>query len=324
MEKPVTPLLSRQQLVDFLGQGCRAVHLMGIGGTGMSGLARLLIQKGHLVSGCDHSANGEVAQLRRLGARVQTGHGAGHVTTGTELVVYSSAIGADQPELVSARTKGVPIVRRGLVLSALMNHRCNIAVAGTHGKTTTTAMIAQILKQGDSAPSFCVGAQVPALGTNAQLGAGQYFVAEVDESDGTLVGFTPHYAVCLNIEAEHLDYHGSIEALQETFHAFLDATLQRAFYGADCPNAAALGQHVRSGVSFGLSSQADYQAVELEPTARGTRFRARCRGQEIGAFGYVLANVCGCATDGDCGSVLKCCNIPLVNQTTCLTQCIGN
>jgi UDP-N-acetylmuramate--L-alanine ligase/UDP-N-acetylenolpyruvoylglucosamine reductase len=168
------------------------------------------------------------------------------------------------------------------LLTALMNHRNNIAVAGTHGKTTTTAMIAHVLTRSDSPPSYCVGANVPILGTNAQIGGGDYFVAEADESDGTLIGFTPEYSVCLNIEPEHLDFHRSMDRLLATFESFITSTLKTLFYCADCPNSSALAQKHRNPISFGLSPSADYRALNIQPTERGSRFTVWCRDQQMG------------------------------------------
>lgn len=275
-------MMTRQQLVEFLGSRPRRVHCVGIAGSGMSAVARLLLQQGHVVSGCDVAPNGQSRELQKAGAKIFTGHAAGHVCEGTELVVHTSAVNGENVELQAAQDRNIPTVRRGLLLSALMTHRNNIAVAGTHGKTTTAAMIACVLKRSDSAPSFCIGAPVPALGGNAQIGGGQYFVAEADESDGTLIGFTPEYAVCLNIEPEHLDFHGSMERLQATFESFLASTLKTVFYCADCPNCARLAGKLRSGISFGLSAAADYRAIHIEQTPRGSRFSVTCRDQLMG------------------------------------------
>ena len=171
-------MANRQQLIDFLGGKPRRVHFVGIGGCGMSGLARLLLQQGHLVSGSDLSPNGGTKDLQKLGARIYTGHAAKNVGEDTELVVYTSAVNGENVELQAADERKIPRVRRGLLLSALMNHSNNIAVAGTHGKTTTTAMIAYVLTRSDSAPSYCVGAHIPVLGTNAQIQPGVCRVPE--------------------------------------------------------------------------------------------------------------------------------------------------
>lgn len=275
---------SKQQLIEFLGGGPRRVHFVGIGGCGMSGLARLLLQQGHHVTGSDLLSNGGMKELQKLGAKIHSGHAGRNVDEGTELVVYTSAVNGENAELQAANELKIPRVRRGLLLSALMNHSNNIAVAGTHGKTTTTAMIAYVLTRSDSAPSYCIGAHVPVLGTNAQIGGGKYFVAEADESDGTLVGFSPEYAVCLNIEPEHLDHYGSMDKLQETFESFFSSTHKTVFLCADCPNCLALAPKCRTAISFGLSPKADYRALDIEQTKCGSRFTVACRDQQIGVI----------------------------------------
>ena len=213
---------------------------------------------------------------------------ADHVKPDTELVVYTSAVNGENAELQAAAELKIPFVRRGVLLTALMSHHNNIAVAGTHGKTTTTAMIAYVLTRSDSAPSFCVGAHVPILGSNAQIGGGKYFVAEADESDGTLIGFSPEYAVCLNIESEHLDFHRSMQALLATFETFLTSTLKTVFYCADCANCVALAKKLRSAISFGLAETADYRALDIQPTRRGSRFTVACRDQNIGTVELII------------------------------------
>jgi len=275
---------SKQQLIEFLGSGPRRVHFVGIGGCGMSGLARLLLQQGHYVTGSDMSPNGGVKELQKLGAKISSGHAGRNVAEDMELVVYTSAVNEQNVELRAADELKIPRVRRGLLLSALMNHPNNIAVAGTHGKTTTTAMIAYVLTRSDSAPSYCVGAHVPVLGTNAQLGGGKYFVAEADESDGTLVGFSPEYAVCLNIEPEHLDHYGSMDKLRETFESFFSSTHKMVFLCADCANCMAMVPQCRTAITFGLSPRADYRAMEIEQTSCGSRFTVACRDQRIGVI----------------------------------------
>jgi UDP-N-acetylmuramate--alanine ligase len=281
-------MVNRQQLIDFLGTGPRRVHFVGIGGCGMSGLARLLVQLGHHVSGSDMSPNGTTKELHKLGVKIHSGHSARNVSEESELVVYTSAVNEDNIEVQVADELQIPCVRRGLLLSALMDHHNNIAVAGTHGKTTTSAMIAYVLTRSDDAPSYSIGAHVPVLGTNAQIGGGKYFVAEADESDGTLVGFSPEYAVCLNIEPEHLDYHGSMDRLRATFESFFSSTLKTVFLCADCPNCVSLASQCRAAILFGFSEKADYRAINLESTVGGTRFTVTCRDQQIGVIELVI------------------------------------
>ncbi|HUI06696.1 MAG TPA: UDP-N-acetylmuramate--L-alanine ligase [Verrucomicrobiae bacterium] len=281
-------MVNKQQLIDFLGSRPRRVHLVGIAGCGMSGLARLLLQQAHAVTGSDVALNGTTKELQKLGARIHSGHAGRNVSEDTELVVYSSAVSSDNVELRAADELKIPRVRRGLLLSALMNHTNNIAVAGTHGKTTTTAMIAYVLMHSDAAPSYCVGAHVPVLGTNAQIGGGKYFVAETDESDGTLVGFSPEYTVCLNIEPEHLDHYGSMDNLRATFESLLSSTLKTGFLCADCPNCLRLAAKCRTAITFGFSERADYRALNVDHTDRGTRFTVACRDQQVGAIELIV------------------------------------
>ena len=281
-------MLTRQQLIDLLGAQPRRVHFVGIGGCGMSGLARLLLQQGHTVTGSDLTPNGETTGLKKLGAKTYVGHAAKHVRPDTELVVYTSAVTEANEELQAAAELQIPAVRRGLLLTALMTHANNIAVAGTHGKTTTAALLAHVLTRSDSAPSFCIGAHVPVLGTNAQSGAGKYFVAEADESDGTLIGFTPQYSVCLNIEAEHLDHHRTMDGLLGNFESFFRSTLNTVFYCADCANCVTLARESRAAISFGLTDKADYRAIEITPTNRGSRFTVICRDQRLGEIELVI------------------------------------
>ncbi|MGA2604574.1 MAG: UDP-N-acetylmuramate--L-alanine ligase [Verrucomicrobiia bacterium] len=281
----------KQQLIEFLGSRQRRVHFVGVGGCGMSGLARLLLQQGHRVTGSDMAPNGGMKELQKLGARIYSGHATQNISEGTELVVYTSAVGNENVELQAAAELKIPRVRRGLLLSALMNHPNNIAVAGTHGKTTTTAMIAYVLTRSDSAPSYCVGAHVPVLGANAQIGGGKYFVAETDESDGTLVGFSPEYSVCLNIEPEHLDHYGSMDKLRETFEAFFASTHKTVFLCADCTNCLALAPKCRTAISFGLSPRADYRALNVEQTKCGSRFTVSCRDQQIGVIELTIPGI---------------------------------
>jgi len=274
-------MLTKQQLIDFLAAQPRRVHFVGISGVGMSGLAKLLLQQGHRVSGSDAAPNGLADTLRQLGATVYAGHDAAFLPADAELVVFTSAVSETNPECRAARQRGVPCARRGLLLAALMNHRYNVAVAGTHGKTTTSSMIAHILKSSGCAPSYCIGAHVPVLGSNAELGAGKYFVAEACESDGTLIQFAPEYAVCLNIEADHLDHHHTMDRLVATFEALFRNTRLAVFYCADCPRASALASRARQAISFGLAESADYRALGVRPTTRGSQFTVACRGKKI-------------------------------------------
>ncbi|MFA5889624.1 MAG: UDP-N-acetylmuramate--L-alanine ligase [Actinomycetota bacterium] len=206
----------RVSVVDDLGPA----HLIGVGGAGMSAIAKVLLMRGVPVSGSDMKESPGLAALRALGARIVVGHDAANVGEAASVVV-SSAIRDSNPELRAAQARGVPVLHRAQVLALLMRERRGIAVAGTHGKTTTTSMIALILQRAGFDPSFLVGGELNEGGTNAHHGAGEWLVAEADESDGSLLWLGPEVAVITNIEAEHLDYYRDEAEVRETFLAFM-------------------------------------------------------------------------------------------------------
>ncbi len=203
--------------------------MIGIGGIGMAGLALLLKERGHIVSGCDGQENRQTAWLREKGIPVLTGHGSSHLT-GIEWVIRTTAVPDDHPEVVNAK---VPVSRRGEVLPALLRDRITIAVSGTHGKTTTTSMIAQILGCG-----YCVGGEVPGFDGVARDGA--IMVVEADESDGTIANYHPDIAVITNIEYDHMEHHASVEAFEACFKTFIGNTKQKIVYCAEDPAAVRL------------------------------------------------------------------------------------
>ncbi len=196
------------------------IHLVGIGGVGMSAIATVLLGRGHRISGSDLAENVFTRRLRAAGADVAVGHAAGHVD-GAELVIVSTAIRAENPEWREARRRGLPIWRRGRALAQILKAGRALAITGTHGKTTTTAMAGLALIDAGLDPTVLVGADVPGLGGNARVGAGPWLVAEVDESDGSLVESRPELAILTNVEPDHLDYYRDLAHLTETFEAFL-------------------------------------------------------------------------------------------------------
>ncbi|MBI2911027.1 MAG: UDP-N-acetylmuramate--L-alanine ligase [Chloroflexi bacterium] len=196
------------------------VHFVGIGGVGMAALAGYLMDRGTFVSGSDLRLNPLTSALRERGAPIAEGHDAAHLPRDAEMVVYSSAVPADNPELLAARRRDLPVIKRAALLGHILNEQRGIAVAGTHGKTTTTAMIALILEHAGLDPSYLVGANVPDLHGGARAGSGPYVVAEADEFDGSLAYLTPHIAVITNVEAEHLDYFGTEEGVVAAFRQF--------------------------------------------------------------------------------------------------------
>jgi UDP-N-acetylmuramate--alanine ligase len=269
--------------VDLRGGG-RTVHLVGVGGAGMSGLARLLLADGHRVTGSDRAESATLAALRALGADVHAGHDAGRLGR-PDLVVASTAIRASNPELVAARRLGVPVLGRAQLLALLMAGRVGIAVAGTHGKTTTTAMVVAILQEAGLDPSFAVGGDLKATGVNAAAGGGPHFVAEADESDGSFLELEPTVAVVTNVEADHLDHWGDLEALRAAFRSFVGRLPAggTAVLCADDPGARALAPAASCPVvTYGLATDADVHATGLALDAWGSRCTVTAGGEPLG------------------------------------------
>src|SRR5467141_5446013 len=232
--KPVSEL----DLPKLLTHERHRIHLIGVAGSGMSGIAALLLELGHEVSGSDKVSTLETDRLQRLGLRFREIHRAEDATD-AELVIFSSAIKIDNPILLSARDSGKPVVRRAEALAAIMRGKRGIVIAGMHGKTTTSAMAAHVLREGGLHPSHYVGAEIPILGTNAYWNErSEYFVAEGDESDGTVALFHPEHALILNIEEEHLDFYPDLAAIEKVFEQLIDQTTGKVFYNADDANAA--------------------------------------------------------------------------------------
>ncbi|EUA87901.1 mur ligase middle domain protein [Mycobacterium ulcerans str. Harvey] len=224
------------------------VHMVGIGGAGMAGIARILLDRGGLVSGSDAKESRGVHALRARGALIRIGHDASALDLlpggVTSVITTHAAIPKTNPELVEARRRGVPVMLRPVVLAKLMDGRITVMVTGTHGKTTTTSMAIVALQHCGRDPSFAVGGELGEAGTNAHHGSGDYFVAEADESDGSLLEYTPHVAVVTNIEADHLDFYGSTEAYVGVFDAFVErlAPGGALVVCADDPGSAALAE----------------------------------------------------------------------------------
>jgi len=251
------------------------IHFTGIGGIGMSGIAEVLLNMGYAVQGSDLKESPILERLRGLGARIAIGQAA--ETLGeAEVVVVSSAIKRDNPELEAARARALPVVRRAEMLAEIMRLRWNVAVAGTHGKTTTTSLVAALLDAGGEDPTVINGGIIQSYGSNARLGEGRWMVVEADESDGTFVKLPATIAIVTNIDPEHLDHYGSVEALHDGFEAFVSNI---PFYGAliaciDHPDVQSLIGRVtdRRVVTYGLSRQADLRAESVGYAAGGMRF----------------------------------------------------
>jgi UDP-N-acetylmuramate--alanine ligase len=264
----------------------RHAHFVGIGGIGMSGLAEILRTMGFDVSGSDMKEGDTTKRLAGMGVRVDVGHRAENVK-GADVVVYSSAIRMDNPELVRARALEIPIIARADMLAELMRVKYAVAIAGSHGKTTTTSLVATVLRAAGLDPTVVVGGKVNALGSNARLGAGDLFVAEADESDGSFLRFTPTIGVITNIDAEHLDHYGTHENVKDAFVQFANKT---PFYGLcvlcmDHPHVQAILPRIeRRHVTYGISRQADYRATHVEFRGLETSFLAFRRGEKLGEF----------------------------------------
>ena len=263
------------------------VHFIGIGGIGMSGIAEILLTLGYAVSGSDLRRTSTTERLTSLGATVFEGHAAANVV-GSGVVVTSSAINEQNPEVMEARQRKIPVIQRAEMLAELMRLKYGIAIAGMHGKTTTTSMIAAVLAGGGLDPTVVVGGRVDALGSNARLGKSQYLVAEADESDRSFLKLSPILSVVTNLDREHMDCYRDMEDVEAAFLEFMNRV---PFYGAstaciDNPQLAALLPRVQRRVfTYGMSPQADY-VVRMLPAVEGirSRFEVAAGGQVLGPF----------------------------------------
>src|ERR1700723_1206256 len=257
------------------------IPFVGIGGIGMSGIAEVLCNLGYTVQGSDASESADVSRLRDKGITVTVGHKAGNVA-GADVLVVSTAIKRDNPELMAARAQRIPVVRRAEMLAELMRLKSCVAIAGTHGKPPTTSMVAALLDAGGFDPTVINGGIINAYGTNARLGAGDWMVVEADESDGTFVKLPADIAIVTNIDAEHLDYFKSFEAVEQAFYAFVENV---PFYGfsvlcADHPVVQNLSGRIedRRIVSYGENPQADVRLVDVSHAGGTSLFTVTLRG----------------------------------------------
>jgi UDP-N-acetylmuramate--alanine ligase len=265
------------------------IHFVGIGGSGMSGIAEVLLNLGYKVSGSDLSSNAASQRLAELGARVQLGHAAGNID-GADAVVTSTAVNEANPEVVAARAARVPVVPRAIMLGELMRLKRGIAIAGTHGKTTTTSLVASVLAQGGLDPTFVIGGRLNSAGANAKLGTGEYIVAEADESDASFLNLSPMIEVITNIDADHMDtYEHDFEKLKA---AFVNFTHRLPFYGramlcVDDPHVRAILPQVTKPVTtYGFSQDAEVRV--LDARADGVQMRFTVRQAGYPDTGFVL------------------------------------
>ncbi len=262
------------------GTSLARVHLVGVGGAGMSAIARILLDRGLAVSGSDAKASHALTGLTQRGVLTAVGHAAGHLDLlpdGPTTVVVSTAIRPDNPELVEARRRGIPVLQRAVALAALMDGYRSVCVAGTHGKTSTTSMLTVALQAAGLDPSFAIGGELNESGSGAHFGTGDIFVAEADESDGSFLAFTPHGAVITNLEADHLDHHGTAEAYTAVFGQFVDRIAPGGFLVIclDDPGTRALLLQVqdRPGcphvISYGFAPDAAVRIGDFRPAGHG-------------------------------------------------------
>lgn len=262
----------------------RRIHFVGIGGIGMSGIAELLLNLGYGVSGSDLADSETTRRLAQLGARVYRGHSAQNIGD-ADVVVYSSAVRPDNPEILGARERGIPVIRRAEMLAELMRLKYGIAVAGAHGKTTTTSMIATVLAHAGLDPTAVVGGKLQGLGGGAKLGQGEYLVAEADESDGSFLRLSPTVAVVTNIDREHLDHYRDLAHIQETFLEFINRI---PFYGVavlclDDPHIPSLLPRIEKRVlTYGLNPQADIQASDIRICGTNSIFSVSLHRSKLG------------------------------------------
>ncbi len=264
----------------------KRIHFVGIGGIGMSGIAEVLLTLGYSVSGSDVRLTPITERLQNLGAQVHEGHRANNVQD-AHVVVISSAVSRDNPEVAEAHRRKIPVIPRAEMLAELMRLKYGIAVAGSHGKTTTTSMIASVLGAAGLDPTFVVGGRVNQAGSNARLGRGDYMVVEADESDRSFLLLAPVVAVVTTIDREHLDQYGSLGEIQDAFTQFVNRI---PFYGAavlclDEPNVQAIIPRItRPVITYGRSSQSDLLITEIELCGMASNFRLVYRGEDLGRF----------------------------------------
>lgn len=260
------------------------IHFVGIGGIGMSGIAEVLLNLGYIVSGSDIVSSDVTERLAKMGAKIEIGHRPSNITS-PHVVVVSSAVAKNNPEVVTAKEKGIPVIPRAEMLAELMRLKWGIAVAGAHGKTTTTTMVAQVLAHGGLDPTAVIGGKVDAFGSNAKLGGGNFLVAEADESDGSFLRLTPVIAVITNIDREHMDHYGTMDKLLDAFVEFANRI---PFYGLnvvclDCEYVRDILPRIEKRVvTYGFSSQADFRAEDIKINGTRSNFRVIAPQGELG------------------------------------------
>ncbi len=273
------------------------IHLVGIGGAGMSGIAEVLLTLGYRVTGSDLQASETTRRLEELGGQIFIGHQESNVGE-AQVVVISSAVAATNPEVVVAKARQIPVIPRAEMLAELMRLKFGVAIAGAHGKTTTTSMVANVLAQGGLDPTMVIGGKVNALGSHARLGRGEILVAEADESDGSFLRLSPTIVAVTNLDREHLDHYGSMERIHESFLEFINKI---PFYGLAvlCADDERLGalfpRIVKRYQTYGLRERdgftPDYKATDVSLKQWGADFRAHFRGKNLGPFRLAVPGI---------------------------------
>ena len=269
------------------------IHFIGIGGIGMSGIAEVLLNLGYQISGSDLKETEITRRLQSLGGKIAYGHKSEHIQ-GAEVIVTSSAVRPDNPEVLAARAALLPVIPRAEMLAELMRLKYGVAIAGSHGKTTTTSMVANVLAYGGLDPTVVIGGRLDKWGSNARLGQGTFLVAEADESDGSFLHLSPSIAIVTNIDLEHLDFYKNLEHIQNTFLDFLS---RLPFYGLaiiclDDPHLPALIPKLKKRYrTYGLTAQADIQARDVIQNGLSTRYRLHSTGKDWGEVRFQLPGV---------------------------------
>lgn len=269
------------------------IHLVGIGGSGMNGIAEVLLNLGYKVSGSDMNETEVIQRLRNAGGHITIGHSSSNIK-GAQVVVISSAVSAHNIEVVAARSASIPVIQRAEMLAELMRLKYGIAIAGAHGKTTTTSMISSILASAGLDPTVVIGGKLNSLGSNAKLGQSEFLVAEADESDGSFLKLSPTIAIVTNIDAEHLDYYHDIESIRKTFLNFINKV---PFYGvsilcADDANIRSILHAVEKRyITYGINNRADITVADIEMMSGRSKFRVLYKGMDMGKFELSLPGV---------------------------------
>ena len=269
------------------------IHFVGIGGIGMSGIAELLLNLGYKVSGSDLKSSDITENLKTIGGTIYIGHSADHISS-ADVVVISSAVKHDNPEVLAAKQASIPVIPRAEMLAELMRLKYSVAIAGAHGKTTTTSIVAAVLAEGGLDPTVVIGGKLKSIGTNAVLGQGDFIVAEADESDGSFLKFSPTIAVVTNIDREHLDFYKDLDAIKSVFLDFIDRI---PFYGLavlclDNESIQDLIPEIKKRyTTYGMSSQADFQIRNVAFEKRRSLFSVYKEGQKLGDIALNLPGI---------------------------------